>query len=85
MMQTTIPNIWLIHNERVPSEKFSSVNYNKTGRGSKGGLRAANLGRHNKEYYTLWALTNYSIILSQLYYPIILEVWISIIQADRDI
>ena len=30
---------------------------NKTGRGSEGGLRAANLGWHNKEYFTLWALT----------------------------
>ena len=53
---------------------------NKTGRGSKGGLRAANLGRHNRELY----ITNYSIISSKLYYPIILELGISIIQEDRD-
>ena len=70
------------HNSQENGHPLDFLNKNKTGRGSKGSLRAAKLGRHNKEYYThtQWALTK-SIISSQLYYPIILKVWISGIQT----
>ena len=46
---------------------FNWMVHDKTGWASlEGGLRAANLGRHNKEFYTYLSLANYSIILSQL-------------------
>ena len=38
---------------------------------SEAGRQQAIMGRHNKSYYTLSFITNYSIILSQLYYPLI--------------